>query len=114
MHLVRDVLDKQLVDKAMIRVGRADGIVLRVDERGRLKVEAIELGASTLAKRLMAGIGLRGLARSGARGYRLDWSCVADVGVDITVDVDHRELPLERWQQSLRRRVLRWIPGGLS
>lgn len=114
MHLVRDVLDKQLVDKARVRVGRVDGIVLRLDEFGRPKVEAVELGTSTVARRLLIGVGLRTLARGRGGGYRLAWSHVADVGVDITVDVERWELPLERWQQWLRRRVLRWIPGGLS
>lgn len=114
MHPVRDILDKQLVDKTKIRVGRADGIVLRLDEHGRPRVEAVELGASTLARRLLIGVGLRALARDRGGGYRLAWYHVVDVGVDITVDADRRELPLERWQERLRRSVLPWIPGGLS
>ena len=114
MHLVRDVLDKQLVDKARIRIGRADGIVLHLDELGRLKVKAIELGWSTLVRRLLTGVGLRTLARDRGGGYRLDWSHVSVADVEIIVDVDRQELPLERWQQWLRRRVLTWIPGGLS
>lgn len=114
MHLVRDVLDKQLVDRERVRVGRVDDIVLRLDEGGRPKVEALELGTSILVRRLLIGVGLRSLARSSSSGYRLAWSHVERVSVDITVDVDRRELPLERWQQWLRRSVLRWIPGGLS
>ncbi|MBB3593114.1 hypothetical protein FHX08_003458 [Rhizobium sp. BK529] len=114
MHLVRDVLDKQLVDQAEVRVGRADGIILHLNEHGQPKVVAIELGWSTLARRLLKGVGLRTLARDRGRGYRIAWSHVADVGVDITIDVDRQELPLERWQQWLRRRILGWIPGGLS
>jgi len=113
VYLVRDVLDKQLVDKAEVRVGKVNGIVLRLDEHGRPKVEALELGASTLAKRLLIGVGLRARAH-GRDGYRLAWSHVTDVGIDITVDADRRELPLERWQEWLRRNVLSWIPGGLS
>lgn len=114
MHLVRDVLDKQLVDKDRIRVGRVDGVVLRLDMPGPPKVVAIELGKSTLVRRLWTGVGLRRLARDRAHGYHIAWSQVGQVGVDITVDVDRRDLPLERWQQWLRQRVLRWIPGGLS
>ncbi|MBB3309617.1 hypothetical protein FHT78_001346 [Rhizobium sp. BK196] len=114
MHLVRDVLDKQLVDKARIRIGRADGIVLHLDELGRLKVKAIELGWSTLVRRLLTGVGLRTLARNRGGGCRLDWSHVSETGAEITVNVDHQELPLERWQQWLRRSVLSRIPGGLS
>jgi len=111
VYLVRDILDKQLVDKAEVRVGKVDGIVLRLDEHGRPKVEAVELGASTLANRLLIGVGLRTRGRG---RYRLAWSHITDVGIDITVDADRRELPLERWQEWLRRHVLSWIPGGLS
>ncbi|MEZ2126264.1 MULTISPECIES: hypothetical protein [unclassified Sinorhizobium] len=114
MQLIRDVLDKQLVDKTQVRIGRADGIILRAEVGRPPKVEAIELGRSTLIRRLLVGMGLRTPAHHPNRGYRISWSKVTDVGVDVTVDVDHRETPLEQWEEWLRRNVMRRIPGGLS
>lgn len=114
MHLFRDVLDKQLVDKDQVRIGRVDGIVIRVEGGRPPKIEAMELGRSTLIRRLLVGIGLRKPTREPSRGYRIPWSRVTDVGVDVTVEIDRRETPLEQWQEWLRRTVMRWIPGGLS
>jgi sporulation protein YlmC with PRC-barrel domain len=112
VHLIRDVLDKQLLDKARVHLGRVDGIVMRVEEGRPPKIEAIELGMPALTRRLCAAIGLRWAGSN--PGYRIPWSKVTDVGVDIEVDIDRKDTPLERWQEWLRQNVMRWIPGGLS
>ena len=114
MHLIRDVLDKQLVDETQVRIGRVDGIVMRVEGGRPPKIEAIELGRSMLVRRLLVGIGLRKPAYDPNQEYRIPWSKVTDVGVDVTVDIDRRETPLEQWQEWLRRNIMRWIPGGRS
>ena len=119
MNLVRDVLDKQVVDKEQNRIGKVDGIVLTLSDDDAPKVAFIEMGSLTLARRLGRHpyrwmLWVRGTAGAAdASGvFRLPWSSVRDVGVDIEVDVDRRETPLERCQDWLRRHVINRIPGG--
>ncbi|NKQ86833.1 hypothetical protein ELH72_35770 [Rhizobium ruizarguesonis] len=119
MNLVRDVLDKQVVDKEQHRIGKVDGIVLKLSDDEPPKVAFIEMGSLTLSRR----IGLRPYrwmlwicttrgTESTARAFRVPWSSVRNVGVDIEVDVDRRETPLERCQDWLRHHVINRIPGG--
>ncbi|MBB2793826.1 UNVERIFIED_ORG: sporulation protein YlmC with PRC-barrel domain [Rhizobium esperanzae] len=121
MLLIRDVLDKQMVDQEQNRIGKADGVVLSLSDGDPPRVAFIEMGSVTLSRRLgrwphrfvlwlyrAAGIDDR------AEVFRVPWAKVRDVGIDIEVDVDRRETPLERCQDWLRRHVISWIPGGQS
>jgi sporulation protein YlmC with PRC-barrel domain len=119
--LIRDVLDKQLVDKQQNRIGKADGIVLSLSDGDAPRVAFIEIGSLTLSRRLgrrpqrwMLWIRRTAGTESAARPFRVPWAKVRDVGVDIELDVDRFETPLERWQEWLRRHVINWIPGGRS
>ncbi|WP_168879003.1 hypothetical protein [Rhizobium sp. P28RR-XV] len=121
MHLVRDVLDKQIVDRRKARIGKVDGIVLAAEDGGRLKIAFIEIGTLTLVRRLSLSLYRRMLAFSrraqggnGWRPYRIPWSKITDVDVDIKADVDGSETPLEWAQEWLRQHVFRHIPGGRS
>ncbi len=120
MNLVRDVLDKQLVDRRQRRLGKVDGIVLAIapGDAERPRVAAIEMGSLVLARRLsprLARWTAALLARVGAaerEPYRIPWSKVRDVGLDVEVDVKIEETPLYRWQRWLRRHVIGRIPGA--
>jgi sporulation protein YlmC with PRC-barrel domain len=117
MYLVRDVLDKQVVDRKQARIGKADGIVLSVKNGGQPKVAFIEMGTLTLVRRLSQFLYDRIRASrtdKGRRPYRIPWSKIRDVGIDIEADVDSSETPLEQCQEWLRQHVLSRIPGGLS
>jgi hypothetical protein len=52
IHLVRDCLDKQVVDPGGRKLGRIDGIVIEVGGRGRPRVVEVHVGSATLAQRL--------------------------------------------------------------
>ena len=121
MNLVRDVLDKQVVDTEQHRVGKVDGIVLTLSDDDAPKVAFIEMGSLTLSRRLgrrpyrwMLWVHRAAGVEGAASVFRVPWSSVRDVGVDIEVDVDRRETPLERCQDWLRRNVINRIPGGRS
>lgn len=121
MYLVRDVLDKQVVDRRQARIGKVDGIVLAAEDGGRLKIAFIEMGTSTLVRRLsrrlyhrMLAFSRRARADGGWRPYRIPWSKITDVGIDIEADVDDSETPLEQAQEWLRQHVFSHIPGGRS
>jgi sporulation protein YlmC with PRC-barrel domain len=57
MELVRDVLDKQIVDRNGRPAGRVDGIVLEVRDGRPPRVVAIAVGPVVLGQRLHAAVG---------------------------------------------------------
>ncbi len=121
MYLVRDVLDKQVVDRRQARIGKVDGIVLTTENDDRLKISFVEMGHLTLLRRLsqrlyrwLLAFSQRVRAERDQCPYRIPWSKVTDVGIDIEVDIDNSETPLEQKQEWLRQHILGHIPGGLS
>ena len=118
MHLVRDLLDKQLVDREGLRMGKVDGVVIH-PRRGRPpRVAAIESGAAVLGARIHPAIGRRIerlLARLTGRGeepVRVPLEKILHRGLQIQVDVDARRtsaLAVERW---IAERIIGRIPGG--
>jgi hypothetical protein len=118
IHLIRDVLDNQIVDRDKRRMGKADGIilVLRKDKPPRLAY--IETGMSTLAHRLSARLGKlferagRRWGRRHGKPCRLTWAKVRHVGIDIELDVDADETPAMDWEKWLAKNVVGRIPGS--
>ena len=120
MHLVRDVLDKQLVDHAgHDPMGMADGIVIEVrDVNQPPRVVAIESGFPVLARRvspklepIVRWIGWRLGVRRGIV-YRIPWSRVRSHDVEVELDVDADRSPAKAWEHWLCRHVTRYIPGS--
>src|ERR687886_565128 len=52
MDVIRDVLDKQLIDRNNQKMGKVDGIVMVLREGERPRIAYIEVGAVALARRL--------------------------------------------------------------
>jgi hypothetical protein len=119
LRLIRDVLDKLMLDRNKVPVGRVDGIVLLVrGEHSQPRVVQIECGSATLARRLNTRLArvAHGLSRKFGcrwkRPVRIDWSKVNDVGRELMLDLDGDYSPLlssERW---LRDHIIRHIPGN--
>ena len=113
-HLVADVLDKQIVDAKKVKLGKVDGIVIVVREGKPPRVAHIESGAAVVARRLGRWCERLVLAlnrRFGVRDkprYRIPWSKVTKVDIEVTVDVD--EHPLLAWEEWLRKHVVGRIP----
>jgi hypothetical protein len=118
IHLIRDVLDNQLVDREKRRMGKADGIVLVLRKDKPPRLAYIETGMSTLTHRLSARLGkfVERLGRKwGVRHgkpFRLSWDKVRDVGIDVELDVDADETPLMDWEKWLVKNVVGRIPGS--
>jgi sporulation protein YlmC with PRC-barrel domain len=119
LHLIRDVLDKLLVDRDNVPLGRVDGIVLHLrGEQTQPRVVQIECGMVTLWRRLSIRwadrtyrIGRRlGLRRR--RPVRVDWSKIDNVGRELTLDVLAKHSPLLAGERWLLERVIRHIPGN--
>jgi hypothetical protein len=117
VHLVRDLLDKQLVDSRHDPLGRVDGIVLAAPQEGPPWVACLESGPTVLARRLgrRSGKWARALARRrGLRGgqpVRTDWRSVTRIGLELELDAAADQMPflvLEHW---LLHRILRHVPS---
>ena len=112
LDLVRDLLDKQLLDREGRPFGKVDGIVLDVRPGEPPRVWALEVGAATRLARLPRWLRwARPLARR-ARVTRIPTSAVVKVANDITVSIDAmrtRAWRVERW---LAERVVARLPGG--
>jgi hypothetical protein len=121
MDLVRDVLDKQLVDREGEELGRADGVILEIRADGPPRVDALELGFVVLAGRIhprveqwFAKIRSRWSVRKTAR-YQVSWSKVQEIHhLHLQLDVRALDTPAYDWEVWLRRHVIRYLPGGGS
>jgi sporulation protein YlmC with PRC-barrel domain len=117
MNLTRDILDQQVVDRTGQRLGKVDGVILEVRKGQPPRISAIEIGPVTLARRmhprLAAWLG-RWLTRHGPRSdgtLRIPWSKVRSIGVDVRVDLEAEGTTARAWEEWLRDRVIRRIPG---
>ena len=118
MDLVRDVLDKRLVDREDCEMGRVDGLVMELGERSQPRITHIETGGKTLWMRLHPGIAK--LAATLARTWgpkraatvRIPWSHVVTAGKEIKLDVEARETGAIDWEIWIARHIIERIPGG--
>lgn len=121
MKLVRDVLDKQIVDRKQVKMGKVDGLVIALQDGEAPRVACLEIGAVALARRLGSRIG-RWASHLGERlggaqhrePYRVPWTKVRDVRTegDIDLDLSVEETPVFNWQAWLRDHVITRIPGA--
>jgi hypothetical protein len=119
MKLLRDILDKQVVDRGHVNIGKVDSIVAELKPGKPPRVSAVELGSIALARRLGARPGrwtarlvARLSGRRRARPHRISWNKVRDIGVDIEFDIDVRRTRIFAWQYWLREHVVGRIPGA--
>jgi hypothetical protein len=118
VDLVRDVLDKQLLDRNRKKMNKVDGIVLEVDDHQPPRLAYLEVSGLTLARRLHPRLGewvaaWRGKTNSIQKEvFRIPWSHVRDIGVDIEVDLDAEQTPVFAWERWLREKIINRIPGS--
>src|SRR5437764_15203506 len=100
MDLVRDVLDKQLKDRNGRNIGKIDGIIVTLRGDRPPRVAAIELGSVVLARRVGPRMmhwmkKLRGKwGPKTDETYRIPWSKVKNVGMDVEVDLYAETTPV--------------------
>jgi hypothetical protein len=112
LDLVRDVLDKQLLDSHGRPFGKVDGVVIEINADAPPRVVGLEVGAGTRLARLPGWL-TRPFARwtAYARSTRIPRSAVLAVARDIRVSIDARRTPVWRVEAWLARLLAR-IPGG--
>lgn len=118
MDLVRDVMDKKLVDRENRDMGRVDGLVMHVGSSSQPRITHILVGGTTAWMRLSPV-----LARASARlarlwgpktaePVRIPWSRVQAVEKDIKLDVIARETGAIDWEIWIARNIIKRIPGS--
>lgn len=120
MKLIRDVLDKKLIDREGCEMGRVSGLTMHVTEGSQPRVTHILVGGPTLWMRLHPSMGR--LSKSLARLWgpkrtepvKIPWSRVETVGKDVKVDVKARETGALDWEIWVAKRIIEQIPGGGS
>lgn len=119
MHVMREILDKQIVDRNHARLGRVDGIIVELSESGPPRITQLEVGFVSLARRIhprfeafAEAMHKRFDVRRGAR-FHIRWEQISDVHAHhLTADVDAEETPAVDWEHWLRRHVVQRLPGG--
>jgi sporulation protein YlmC with PRC-barrel domain len=117
MELVRDVLDKLMLDRNGRDMGRVDGVVLETRPDAPPRLSALELGPAVLAHRVHPVLGRwvaaleSGLGISEGRPVRIPADDVLSFGDHIKVDRAVGETAAATFEHRLRR----WIgsiPGS--
>src|SRR5689334_19596185 len=98
MELIRDVLDKQLLDRRKTKFGKVDGLVVQWDHGHQPEVVAMAIGGHVLARRVghwaeRLYVWCAAVIKAGpsAGEKSIPWSKVRDLGVDIEVDIDAQQ-----------------------
>lgn len=117
MHLIRDVLDNQLVDRNQRKMGKVDGIVIELRPGQPPRLAYLETGATALARRLHPRLyqWIFALERRWGKcelPYRISWAKVRDTGIDVEIDVEAEQTPALDYERWLRNHVIKHIPGG--
>ena len=116
--VVRDLLDKQLVDREGEPLGRVDGIVMSYSADAPPRITHFELGAQTLARRLpppfrgvLAWLANR-LSPRGMQPYRVEVSRVIQLGRTIRIDIDGTRSAAHDTERWVRDHIIGRIPGS--
>jgi sporulation protein YlmC with PRC-barrel domain len=117
VHLVRDLLDKQLVDRRHEPMGRVDGVVLTFADGEQPRVASLESGmgvggerVSGLLGRCVRAAGRRWGLREG-KPLEIAWEDVARVGIETVLDLDANDTVALAWEHWLRERVVSRLPS---
>ena len=111
MDLVRDVLDKKVVDRHGRDMGRVDGLVLHATNGRPPRVSAIEVGPAVLGHRLLPLLGRcvsgieHALGIDRGRPLRIPFRSVLDITDQVKVDLAFGETSAATVELRLRRWV---------
>jgi sporulation protein YlmC with PRC-barrel domain len=117
MDVVRDVLDKPVVDRNGREMGRVDGIVLDQRDGEPPRLSAVLIGPSVLGHRLHPVIGRCVAALEYALGVdqgrpvRIDFSDITDIDDDVKTDLSIGGTAAGIVEQRLRAWIVK-VPGS--
>jgi sporulation protein YlmC with PRC-barrel domain len=111
MDLIRDLLDKKVVDRHGRDMGRVDRLVLESGDHSAPRVVAFQIGPDALAGRVAPWFGrlVSGLERvfrvDEGRPFRITLADVLSIEDDVKVDMAFGETPAATIERALRRWV---------
>ena len=120
MDLIRDVLDKKLIDKEDCPMGRASGLVIQFGENTQPHITHIVIGGRSLWERVHPALGKLSEKLSRVWGpkrnepVRIPWTRVKTIGKDIKLDVEAKDTGALDWEIWIARHIIERIPGGGS
>ena len=117
MDVVRDLLDKQVLDRNGRELGRVDSVIVDLHGDGSAIVSAIEIGFIACAQRLHPFLGRCAraietiLGLDNRRPVRIPFALIVDYENDVKVDVASTDTPVLAVEQKARR-IVSSIPGA--
>ena len=117
IHLVRDVLDEQLVDHRQQPMGRVDGVVLCLPDGQAPQVVCVQSGITIAAGRVgrWAGRCARWVARrwglSRGRPVRIGWNHLVRLGLEAKLDLYADQTAALAWEHWLFTHIVRHVPS---
>jgi hypothetical protein len=118
MNLKRDVLDLLILDPEGAPIGRVDGVIASDDGHGRLRLQYLEVGGTTLAGRFHPAIAprlqrwARWLSPRHGRPCRIPWVEIERFGKAVHLKTGDAAQCTQAWAHWLKRHVLNRIPGA--
>jgi hypothetical protein len=118
LNVVRDLLDKQMLDRNECEMGRVDGLVFELPENGQPRLVRIEAGGTVLAARV--GKWLVGPVRKlehlwGPKRLtpvKIPWSRVEKLGRDVHLDLEADDTTALAWENWLDKVLIDRLPGA--
>jgi len=117
-HVMRHLIDNALVDRSDTPMGNVDDLTIELRDGSPPRITHIETGGTAMTRGLTwpfgALLGALAMRWGAGRGepFRVPWSYVLDVGVDVQVDVDAYDTTALHWERVLRDRIVAYIPGS--
>jgi sporulation protein YlmC with PRC-barrel domain len=117
LFLIRDLLDKQIVDRRHEPMGRVDGLMLGLYREGAPQLLCLESGITVSATRIGRRMGrwARAAARrwglSRGRPMRIMWPAVKRIGIETEVDLKADESRALAWEYWLLEHFVRHVPS---
>ena len=118
MRIVRDVLDKKLIDADGCELGRVDGVTLELPENGQPRFVTLDIGGEILAARVARWLVAPAKWLASHFGpkrravIRIEWRHITRMGRDLHVDIKADETESLAWEHWLAERFIGRIPGG--
>jgi sporulation protein YlmC with PRC-barrel domain len=118
MRLVRDVLDKKILDRDNRETGCVDGIVIEFPQGRQPRMVRLEIGGEILAARVARWLvsPVRWLAanwgpkRQG--NVSIDWRHISRMGRTLHIDLSADDTEALAWEHWLSEHIVSRIPGS--
>ena len=111
IHLVRDVVDHEVVDAHQLPCGSVDDIELQLDPRHGLRPVALLIGPGAWLRRLPSPLAAVARRVAGSAETRVPWTEIAYIGERVALRRTAEELGLGGADRRLGQWIAR-IPGG--